>query len=681
MAGAANVFLAAVFVLFSSCWEPVQGHGWITTPPARNAEAGEKNGYCPHCGNGAGICGDGNQWPADSDYLNFYQGTVATWTAGAVVEVQVKVTAHHKGHYQFSICDQVLNSSVQNPQACLDKWILSRASPEEAGLTDCAGGDKRSGCQPVDSRHPERFYLPPPGFSPDGSNTHSIYLKLPASLSCAACTMQWRWFSANSCIPASDYKCFYTDLNSAGWDASTWGLSSGGCPGGGCDRCGCGEEFRNCADITVLASGSIPKQTTSAAGVTTSSRVVTTSLSPVSPPVQATTTPSVVGKECVAQSVLTCINSKSTYWPSCDPAQAKNIPGPQDYEFGYYCTQAWTDALNEMLADPAVDKCQDMEAVHKLLAQVAYETGFFSTVYQPKDGGAGLIHMIPGNWPGNAGDMDIVFPGDGKHYESIAAAMGKDFFQDVNYGWRSVAAWFKLTNGVIPGCGLDLFDQDFATQTRCILSWVNDRQEAFDIVGSCLPSAPATTAATSAPPATTAATSTAAPSTQAASTTAATTSSTTTSTMSASGSSCRATAGASGIFGTSDGSCAAACSLVPTDQWPCGGLTASPCDCSAAAPPTSAAAATTTRANPTTVAAATTTTAVTAGTTSGAAAPSTTAGTAMTCYPTPDMNRGATDAYCMRCATGYQWWPCNTQEQGVPICTCSTSLPQLRGTR
>lgn len=39
---------------------------------------------------------------------------------------------------------------------------------------------------------------------------------------------------------------------------------------------------------------------------------------------------------------------------------------------------------------------------------------------------------------------------------------------------------------MIPGCGIDLFEQDYETQTRCILSRVVDRQEAFDIVGRCL---------------------------------------------------------------------------------------------------------------------------------------------------------------------------------------------------
>ena len=58
---------------------------------------------------------------------------------------------------------------------------------------------------------------------------------------------------------------------------------------------------------------------------------------------------------------------------------------------------------SEVLSDPVVNKCRDPQAIQQFLAQVAYETGYYSTVYQPLDGGAGLIHMIPGNWVPNAG--------------------------------------------------------------------------------------------------------------------------------------------------------------------------------------------------------------------------------------------------------------------------------------
>lgn len=93
-----------------------------------------------------------------------------------------------------------------------------------------------------------------------------------------------------------------------------------------------------------------------------------------------------------------------------------------------YCTQEWANALNEVLADRVVDKCGDNEAIHKFLAQVAYETGYYSTVYQPADGGAGLIHMIPANWPTNVRDMDTLW--SGQDYAAALASMGKSFFSD-----------------------------------------------------------------------------------------------------------------------------------------------------------------------------------------------------------------------------------------------------------
>ena len=77
--------------------------------------------------------------------------------------------------------------------------------------------------------------------------------------------MQWRWWSANSCIPGADYACFKQELESNGFTASNWGLGNS-CPGGGCSRCGCGEEFRNCIDISIAPNnGSTPVPTASPA--------------------------------------------------------------------------------------------------------------------------------------------------------------------------------------------------------------------------------------------------------------------------------------------------------------------------------------------------------------------------------------------------------------------------------
>jgi len=171
------------------------------------------------------------------------------------------------------------------------------------------------------------------------------------------------------------------------------------------------------------------------------------------------------------------------YWPACSASQAKNIQGPAGYEFGHYCSEEWTVELNNVLSDPQVN-----QAITKFLAQVAFETGYFSTVYQPIDGGAGLIHMIPQNWPVNTRDMDELWPQPAGQasYETRVSQMGKNFFQTPTYGWKSVAAWFKRTNGVIPGCGKNLFFESYEMQTKCIFGWVNDRSQALTHATNCM---------------------------------------------------------------------------------------------------------------------------------------------------------------------------------------------------
>jgi len=129
-------------------------------------------------------------------------------------------------------------------------------------------------------------------------------------------------------------------------------------------------------------------------------------------------------------------------------------------------------------------QCKDRESIRKFLAQVAYETGYYSTLGQPIDAGSGIIHMIPANWDLNVDDMEAEFPGEGlkAEYLSRVAADKKNFFKEPKYAWKSAAAWYKRTNRVIRGCGKDLFTQSYQEQTRCILGRVVDRSEAFRLV-------------------------------------------------------------------------------------------------------------------------------------------------------------------------------------------------------
>lgn len=110
------------------------------------------------------------------------------------------------------------------------------------------------------------------------------------------------------------------------------------------------------------------------------------------------------------KAIQECVNSASTYWPECNLDQQKVVTGPPGYEFGHYCSEEWVNSLYDVLKDPQVNICQDKTKMEYFLAQVAYETGYYSTVYQPIDGGAGLIHMIPANWEENAKDMDSIWP-------------------------------------------------------------------------------------------------------------------------------------------------------------------------------------------------------------------------------------------------------------------------------
>lgn len=274
----------------------VAAHGKLTQPASRNELGGTSN--CAHCLNGGGPCGD-------TSSLNFYAGPQATWTAGSIVPIEVLITAHHRGHYEFRICDQVLNSRVANPDACLNKWVLERATPEEAGFRDCRPGDQRAACVPFDPLHPERWYLPPSG---EVNLRHTIYFKVPAGLQCEACTLQWHWWSANSCIPAGDYGCYKDILQSNGYWVNSkspwWTVGAGSCsgPAGPNGHSGCGEQFWNCADIKVLGNGGpITTRRTTQAPATTTTAAVTT----VAPPSATTTMPS--------SSACTVVNGAAEY--------------------------------------------------------------------------------------------------------------------------------------------------------------------------------------------------------------------------------------------------------------------------------------------------------------------------------------------------------------------------------
>lgn len=293
----------------------VRGHAYIFFPPMRGGTGGSPtNGYCPHCLGTTTLpmptCGKDN-------FLNYADGPVTTLEAGQKVQFEIRVTAHHRGHFQFRLCDRQIDSSLGGPageEACLNGHVLERVRPEEMH-SDCQQNDMRGDCQPFDEANPSYWYLPP---ATEGdtinvdlleerasskssltqakstvevkSHAHragaiyKFHYKLPAGFTCQRCTLQWWWLTANSCTPHPDaYRCYFGSsgkMQQQGWNVSDWCKGacsySGSCPAVQGPPVNCGEQFKNCADVRILPT-------------TTMDPAVSTSLQPETP---STTTPS-----------------------------------------------------------------------------------------------------------------------------------------------------------------------------------------------------------------------------------------------------------------------------------------------------------------------------------------------------------------------------------------------------
>jgi len=344
---------------------PTSGHSYLAAPAARNAIAAGGGGEtCPHCLQAGGpstvsdraeaaggswpsnsvpeshgLCGDpvqGKQVATDWRTETYLTPTSvqATYTAGEIVTFVIAISTHHQGHYEFKLCNKTISGSTLSSraegQACLDAYTLERAPLDPT----CSPNNGVADCQPIDTRHPGRWYLPPGGEGTPSSDTdanlpydvsevHVMKYKIPDGFQCDSCTLQWYWATGNSCLYDIDYKHYFqVDWPAAGWsmtDAGKWcqwcvsdwaNEDTAVC--GGRDR-GFGEEFWNCADIAVNpGSGTQPR----VPGVTTT-----------------TTTAATVGTTATAGGG-TCTCSASTSW---DGSFGQFEANPSSF-----CAQDWS---------------------------------------------------------------------------------------------------------------------------------------------------------------------------------------------------------------------------------------------------------------------------------------------------------------------------------------------------
>lgn len=251
-------------LFFSFYISQVFGHGFMQLPSSRNLEA-FKNGndydfmglsgggviqvrrnslldtyiYPDSIENGNsrhGMCGD------PVGMLEKYNGNlseysiVSTFEKGQTLSMDIVLTSHHKGHFEFYICNKNDLSSPENGihQECLYQNRLLRDETYDS-------------ISPIDGNFPWRYYVEPstcmefqlepyPGFKT------TVHFKLPSELVCDHCVLQWWYFTGNSC----NYQG-YDNFEGIDCEIPWYNKDLPRCEGSTAYP----EEFWNCADIKI----------------------------------------------------------------------------------------------------------------------------------------------------------------------------------------------------------------------------------------------------------------------------------------------------------------------------------------------------------------------------------------------------------------------------------------------
>lgn len=203
----------------------VFGHGFLVEPPGRSSYhlySSDKSidqslvtrnyqhnelfcgGFATQVTNGykCGVCGDNYQdeRPRNNELGGKFGKTglvPRTYQQGDLIDLKVKLTAHHKGYFAFKICP-ILDGQITEDEACFNS--------ETSQVTLKNGETKLDVTKKIESKN------------------YSTTLVLPEDLYCEHCVLQWRYHTGNS-----------------------WGCDESGCGIGNGEQ----EEFYGCADIKI----------------------------------------------------------------------------------------------------------------------------------------------------------------------------------------------------------------------------------------------------------------------------------------------------------------------------------------------------------------------------------------------------------------------------------------------
>lgn len=249
--------------------------------------------------NGHNLCGGGLPASDENFMENGPYGPVAPYTQyvqGSVVDIEVVLTAHHKGHFEFRLCNP--GSASLTTQECLSEHVLEFdeaytqqqfqgemndgcASPADmvcdsslyswkaiqcdklpashlgnpGPVGSCCDTVRGGTCSPTSSNK-HRWVIP----KASASNTYTMKYKLPAGVVCDRCVLQWYYQTGNS--------------------PEAWP-----------------EAFYNCADITILGNGQTATPTVPTA---TRAPVTPSTVTYTRSPGTAAYTPSLASTNCVS---------------------------------------------------------------------------------------------------------------------------------------------------------------------------------------------------------------------------------------------------------------------------------------------------------------------------------------------------------------------------------------------
>lgn len=206
------------------------GHGYLNIPVSRNAVSNINNGYCSwsgpipctgdaqswnqdHAPTGCGVSQSGSRAVFGEGALSFRStGIKTTYTAGQVIDMEVKMTAYHGGRFDFKLQDV---GNLDDPVGSL--WESSTLLTVESFSPPC---DNPSYCG-IEPCIATKSCAQIPMAPYTGHNgIYSIQVKLPDDIQCTHCVLQWIYVTANSC-------------------------------GGSKVSCDTSEHFWNCADLEI----------------------------------------------------------------------------------------------------------------------------------------------------------------------------------------------------------------------------------------------------------------------------------------------------------------------------------------------------------------------------------------------------------------------------------------------